>query len=311
MHEAPHQPALSAALASLRMKQFLLLRALGEHGSMRKAADELALSQPAVSKSLLEMEWQLGVRLFERSHSGLVPTAVGSCAIEHAKSIIGALRRMKQELDGIEHNRQDIVRIGMIMGAVTGAFCEVARRACASRHGLMIEAEEGTTAELMRKLQSGELDLVFARSMQAPPTPDIVSRLLDTEPICIVAGLDHELDAHKLHSCADLFAYPWVSYHPAAPLAALLNSWFLEQLGKLPTVRLRTTSALITVATLCNSNCLAMLPSSVYRQAALAGSIRKIRTVSEFTLGDYSAFWHRQSRWLDVIDSILASSVPA
>lgn len=298
-----------SALSSLRIKQFMLLLALGNHGSLRKAADELAVSQPAASKSLLELEGALGTQLFERTHSGLTPTAAGRCAINHAQSIIGSVRRMKYELDAIEHQRQEILRIGLIMGAVTGAFCGVVGRACAARENLLVEAQEGTSAELMLKLQSGELDLVFARSGLAAGQPELECRELDTEPICIAAGAQHPLDTGREYQCADLAAYPWISYEPKAPLAALLSGWFEDSGCAPPAIKLRTTSALVTVATLCNTDCLAMLPSSVFKHVVSDERIKKIHTTSVLSLGDYSAYWHRHSLRLGTIRAVLQSTV--
>lgn len=298
-------PAPSAALASVRMKQLMLLLALGNHGSIRKAAEEMAVSQPAASKSLLEMESALGMPLFERTHTGLIPTAAGRCAIDHARGMIGSLRRMKYELDAIHHNRQRILRVGLIMGAVTGAFCDVVRRACDAQDGLILDAQEGTSAELMLKLQSGELDLVFARSGMVDATSDIESLQLETEPVCIAAGAHHPLAADRVYDCADLAAYPWVGFESRAPLAALLTDWFETNTGRLPVVKLRTTSALVSVATLCNTDCLALLPSSVFKHVASADRIKKIKTSSPLSLGAYSAYWHKQSLRLDIIESVL------
>lgn len=299
----------TAALTSIRMKQFMLLLELHNHGSLRKAAAEIALTQSAASKSLLELEGALGMQLFERTHSGLAPTAAGRSAIEHARNMIGSLRRMKYELDAIEHGRQEILRIGLIMGAVSDAFCDVVQRACASRRGLLVEAKEGTSTELMLKLQSGELDLVFARSSMFGSAPDIDSRMVGTEPICIVAGAHHELSSDRHYDCSELIKYPWVAFDLKAPLAVLLNSWFEEHCGSKPLIKLRTASSLVTVATLCNTDCISMLPSSVFKHVSSDARIKKIKTSSSLTLGEYSAHWHKQSLRLDIIESVLGSAV--
>jgi len=73
--------------------------ALQRHGTFREAARALALSQPALSRSLQALEDQLGVTLFERKRPRVEPTPAGRLLLERASEVIGAIDRMSQDLD--------------------------------------------------------------------------------------------------------------------------------------------------------------------------------------------------------------------
>lgn len=70
------------------MNEFELIKALAEEGNMRKAAERLFLTQPALSQRLQTIEKEWGTRLFIRSQKGLEPTPAGELVIEYAKTVL-------------------------------------------------------------------------------------------------------------------------------------------------------------------------------------------------------------------------------
>src|SRR5712691_9191082 len=108
------QMDFNACFSALRVKQLLLLVALDQHRSIRKAAEEIHVSQPAASKSLIELEAVMGCRLFERGRNGLRPTEAGQCVTTYAHDMLGTLRRLRGDLDRLSYERQ-VLRIGTIM----------------------------------------------------------------------------------------------------------------------------------------------------------------------------------------------------
>jgi len=296
---------LSPAVSSIRMKQLALLLSLATHGSLRRAADDVSLSQPAASKSLKELELGLGAELFERSHSGLKPTSAGEIVIRHADSIVSIMQRMKSDLEHVLSNQKVILRTGMIMGAVTGTFRDMIQKTLMHADDIIVEAYEGTSADLMEQLKSGQLDLVFARSNVDFDSNEIQCRPLGDEPICIVAGADHHLQAGVIYGCEVLVKYPWISYGLDSPMSVLLERMVEGETGKSPDIRLRTTSSLVTVSALHNTDCLAMLPSTVYKQLSSSEKIKKIKTTLNLSLGEYSAYWDCHSPRLNSIKKIL------
>ncbi|WP_162255209.1 LysR family transcriptional regulator [Rhizobacter sp. Root1221] len=305
------QGALNSDLTSLRVKQLLLVMALGESKSVRKAAETLHVSQPAASKALMELEATLGVRLFLRERTGLSPTDAGRCVMSYARDMVQQLRRMRFDLDRIQHRDQAILRIGSIMGAVPENLSTCLRRLIEERPNILIEAEENTSLKLMLQLRSGEVDLVIARSAHLDTHSDIDCVPLDEEAVYVVAGRTHPLAGQDVYSCAQLSQFSWVAYENSSPLSQVLTDWFEQETDTHPTIMLRTASALITVAALNASHMLALLPASVFGLVGANNQISRIHTSAPLTAGGYFAYWNRQSLRLDLVNLALAELKPA
>ena len=76
----------------IKFRHLQCFLAVAEHGSLQKAAVTLSITQPAVSKTLKELEALLAVRLFERGRRGAVPTREGQAFMRHAGASVSALR---------------------------------------------------------------------------------------------------------------------------------------------------------------------------------------------------------------------------
>src|SRR5258708_8114113 len=82
----------------LKLRDLHILLAVVEHGSMGKAASALAISQPAVSKAIADMEYTLGLRLLDRARHGMEPTTHGRALITRRATVFAELRQAVEEL---------------------------------------------------------------------------------------------------------------------------------------------------------------------------------------------------------------------
>src|SRR5215468_12566410 len=86
-------------LRRLKLRDLHVLVTVAERGSMGKAAADLAISQPAVSKAIAEMERALGMPLLDRSAQGVEPTLYGRALIKWALAAFDDLRQGMQEIE--------------------------------------------------------------------------------------------------------------------------------------------------------------------------------------------------------------------
>src|SRR5215469_15392210 len=85
----------------LRLRDLDVLRAAARLGSLGKAAKELAISQPAVSKAIKDLERLLGARLLERSPTGVAPTIYGEVLLNRSVAVFDELRQTVSEIDSL------------------------------------------------------------------------------------------------------------------------------------------------------------------------------------------------------------------
>ena len=242
-------PPLPSIISRLHLKQLRLLVALGEHGSLLKAAQQIALTQPGASKALQEIETTFGTPLFVRTNRGLEPNAVGHCVIRYARLIQTDLSHLRDEIVGILRGQGGRVAAGVIMGAVP-LLTDAISALVARQADLSIEIVEDTSAALLAQLDAGRLDLAICRTTisQAPQLYDSVK--LQDETLAVIANVDHPLRRAKKLTLQQLAPYRWVVYRANMPMRLLLEGEFRDCGIRFPQHLLETTSAFATLALL-------------------------------------------------------------
>jgi DNA-binding transcriptional LysR family regulator len=242
-------PPLHSIISRLHLKQLRLLVALGEQGSLLKASQQVALTQPGASKALQEIETTFGTPLFVRTNRGLEPNAIGHCVIRYARLIQTDVAHLRDEIVGIMRGQGGRVAAGVIMGAVpllTNAITAlVARQA-----DLSVEIVEDTSAALLTQIDAGRLDLAICRTTisQAPQVYDSVK--LQGETLAVIANVGHPLRRAKKLTLQDLAPHRWVVYRANMPMRLLLEAEFRDCGIRFPQHLLETTSAFATLALL-------------------------------------------------------------
>jgi DNA-binding transcriptional LysR family regulator len=254
-------PSLNSMLSRLRLKQLRLLVALGDHGSLLKAAQQVALTQPGASKALHEIENTLGVPLFARTNRGLEPNDMGHCVIRYARLIHTDLWQLREEMVGILQGQGGRVALGMIMGAVP-LTTRVLTGLLARQPMLSVEIIEDTSAALLALLDRGRLDLAICRTSvsERPHLFDSVD--LCDEQLVIVAHPAHACARLAQATLADLAAQRWVAYSSNMPMRMLLEREFQHAGLRFPPQLIETTSAFATLALLQQDHGLVALMSA-------------------------------------------------
>lgn len=242
-------PPLHSIISRLHLKQLRLLVALGDQGSLLKAAQQVALTQPGASKALQEIETTFGTPLFNRTNRGLEPTEVGGCVIRYARLIHTDLAHLREEIVGILRGHGGRVTVGVIMGAVP--LLTDAISTLVDRHPEMsVEIVEDTSEALLAQIDAGRLDLAICRTTisRSPQLYDSVK--LQDETLAVVANVRHPLKGVRKLTLHELAGYRWVVYRANMPMRLLLEREFHEADIRFPSHLLETTSAFATLALL-------------------------------------------------------------
>ena len=219
----------------LRLHQLRALDALDAQRSLVRAAASLAISQPALTRTLRDAEQVLQARLFDRHPRGVRPTAAGLAAVAAARRVLAELRRLDDALDCLNDPGAGTLALGALPVAAAGVLPGVLARVKAERPGLRVRLHEGRTEDLLPPLAAGELDLVVGR-LYEPDAPDGLAREpLWDEPISLLARAGHPVfDAAGTLDGWDL-ALPTLTQRISRDIDALLAQLGLDGAGALRT----------------------------------------------------------------------------
>ncbi len=139
---------------------------IARRGSFKDAARALSLTQPAISKTLKELETIVAARLLERNRGGVALTRAGKVFLQFAEISVAALQ---QGVDGVAGGARTRLTIGALPSVAARLLPEAARRFADLAPEAVLEVQDGPHAYLVERLKDGRLDLVVGR-LGAPET---------------------------------------------------------------------------------------------------------------------------------------------
>ncbi|MDR5645483.1 pca operon transcription factor PcaQ [Burkholderia cenocepacia] len=198
------EDTLSKRIKFRHMQCFL---AVFQLGTAQRAADSLALTQPAVSKTIAELEEIVGAKLFERGRHGAVATRHGQLFAPHARACVEALRLGVDELKRHDALAPAMITIGVLP---TLAAPLVAPALGAYRHrwrNTSVRVVTGNNRRLLAGLQSKEFAFAIGRLSDSEEMAGLSFEHLLREPLSIAVRPDHPLLDEQTVTPARLAGY--------------------------------------------------------------------------------------------------------
>ncbi|RDH95893.1 pca operon transcription factor PcaQ [Caldimonas thermodepolymerans] len=195
----------SPLLHRLQLRHLHCFLAVARLGNLRRAAESLAVTQPAVTKTLAELEDILGVALFVRSRRGAALTPQGHEFLRHANTVVSLLG---EAVDSISGSR---ARPALRVGALPTLAASFLPRVLQGLQPLgAVQVSTGRNRELLDRLQHGELDIVIGRLAEPEQMVGLSFEHLFSEPLVVVVHPAHPLAATRPVEAAALGRYPLV-----------------------------------------------------------------------------------------------------
>src|SRR5262245_27702773 len=157
-------------------------------GSMGKAAKRLATSQPAVSRSIAELESALGVRLVDRSPQGIEPTRYGRALLRRGLSVFDELTQGIKDVRFLADPTAGNLRIGASIAIAAGFVSTVIDRLCQRYPGLAFHVLATDTATAYGALMDRQIDLAVLHIIEPIPEEHVDAETLLGDPHVVVAG---------------------------------------------------------------------------------------------------------------------------
>lgn len=243
--------------------------------SFAKAADSLAVSQPAISKTLKELEEILGHPLFERGKGGVLLTPAGETFLRYAGPCVQALRDGVGVVRG--HAPQALeVRVGALSTVESQLLPETIARLHARHGALVIQVAGGSSAQLLAQLKVGELDLVVGRMTDSPEIQGLIFEHLYSESMTLVVRAGHPLLALGEGALAHLADYPLVLPPAGTTIRKYADGLFVQWGIPLAAQRLETLSIALGRRYVLDSEAIWVAPQDAVRHDLADGALAEL-----------------------------------
>src|SRR5215475_1471741 len=192
----------------VKLRDLHILLAVAQTGSMIRAADRLAISQPVISKTISDLEHALGVRLLDRTAQGVEPTAYGRAFIDCGTVVFDELRRGVQAIEFLSDPTFGQLRIGGSAPFIDEMIPAVIARLTNRYPRIEFHVTENGTPILCGLLRERKLDLAIGRTSFASGE-DLVSDPLFEDRMYVVAGMNNRWSRRRKIDLAALVDEPW------------------------------------------------------------------------------------------------------
>jgi DNA-binding transcriptional LysR family regulator len=198
------------AEANMELRQLRHFVAVVDCANLSRAAERVAISQPAFTRSIKNLEDLLGVELLERKPRGVAPTEAGRALYHHAQIVLNACQRLTREVRELERGVIGTVYVGVGSMFATHVTAAVAQNLAQAHPRLAMVVTDGFFEELLRRMQDGRLDLIFSNFPQVTVSADFILEPLITVRSVVMAGRSHPLARRKSVGRDDLVSHRWV-----------------------------------------------------------------------------------------------------
>jgi DNA-binding transcriptional LysR family regulator len=242
----------------MKLNQLRNILAIAERGSLRAAARHLGLAQPALSRSLQELEHELGVQLFERRARGMTVTPMGEMLVRRAGNVMMEVRRAREEIEQLNGSTGGGVTVAMSMIAHIAIMPQILRPFRASYPNVELRIVEGLYPMVESGLRGGSVDFYVGPPPESGLAPELSAEKVLDNRRAIFCRKGHSLAAAR--SLADLVDAEWLTTSITYNAREELDALFLRHGLPPPKLALHSQSALTMTISLANSDLLAMLP---------------------------------------------------
>jgi LysR family transcriptional regulator of abg operon len=254
--------------------------AIAERGSLRAAARHLSVAQPALTRSVRELERELSVALFERRTRGMILTPMGSAFVRRARSILGEMRRAREEVEQLHGGTRGKVVAGLSLAAHIALLPKTLSPFRARYPQVQLHVIEGWYPTLEAGLKDGSVDFYVGPEPDAPLPPDLCQEKLFDNTRVILARVGHPLGrAKSLRALADA---EWATTSITFKAEEELHGLFREHGLPPPRLAPQSQSAVTLQIALANSDLLAMVPEQWTNFPAARGMLAPINVKETF-----------------------------
>ncbi|AEI94169.1 putative HTH-type transcriptional regulator gbpR [Roseobacter litoralis Och 149] len=248
---------------NLNLRHLRLVHAIADTGQLSVAANQLAISQPAASRTLAEIERLVGEPLFVRNPKGMIATEIGRVFCRHADAIVGQLGSTVSDLNAYQAGQAGTIRIGAVTGPAVGYVVPTVQALKKEAPLAEVSIDVAPSMELLDGLLRDAYDIVLARIPSHINANRLEISRGRVEEVRVLARAGHPLENDGGLGFKDLVDQAWIIQGAGMPIRDAIEQAFVNRNLSAPLDVIDTASLVFTVGYLLKSDTLAAVTAEV------------------------------------------------
>jgi DNA-binding transcriptional LysR family regulator len=263
----------------LRVRDLFILSTVVKSGGMGKAARQLAMTQPAVSAAIANLEYILGVRLLDRSPRGIEPTIYANAMLKRSMTVFDELQQSVRDIRFLADSTTGELTIGYPESIAATILPPIIERFSKKYPRVVIRLDIVSAPSLnFRGLRDRTYDLILARVPMPLPddytVDDLDVEVLLDDPLVVVASAHSRWARRRKIDLADLIDEPWILYPPNTWSYARIAEAFKSRGLAVPKTGLVTYSMDLRAKFTARSGFITVAPKSLLRIDGHRGTLK-------------------------------------
>ena len=247
----------------LKLRDLNVLMTVARCGSMGKAAVQLGVSQPAISRAIVDMEHTLGVRLLDRSPQGVEPTIYARALLDRGVIAFDELRQAMEHIEFLVDPTAGELRIGASIVKAAGIVAAVVDRLSRRYPRIVFHLLAAESGIMYRALEDRKVDLIVSTVFVPIAEEHMHAESLYDEPHVVVAGLQNAWTRRRRVELSELINEPWTLPPPDTLTGSVVGEAFRSAGLDVPPTTIITSNTPLRTALLATGRFLTIVPESV------------------------------------------------
>ncbi|MCB2059501.1 MAG: LysR family transcriptional regulator [Novosphingobium sp.] len=182
--------------------------AVARKQSFSRAAEELYITQPALSRSIAAFERRFGLRLFDRGRGGVVMTAAGKLVVEEAERLLRSASDLEHNLKLYSQGKAGRVALGLGPLAASLILPRLSHAILQDSPSLQLRASIKPAEQLLQELLADDIEMIFANSWTLNVSPELEVTPVGSVSLEMIVRGKHPLAARRTVRLSDLRSFP-------------------------------------------------------------------------------------------------------
>lgn len=260
----------------MKLSQLRNFTAVVDAGAVRQAAKTLHLSQSSITKSIQQLEDDLGVELLHRGARGVAPTEAGKALLARAKAIEAELRHARNDVETIQGAGRGEIRVSASPSVATGLLPRAVIAFQRTHPRISFHILEGVYPDMLPAIRTGDLDLAICLVPGRPRDDSLSFISLVKDRLVPAVRADHPVLGRRKPQLAELAELDWIIYRRSHTGLDVFEQTFIANRLEPPKSTIECTSFACALALVENGDYVTLVPSQIFTGSRKAPSIAPV-----------------------------------